>query len=279
MKKVWITSLIRDENQVGTMLGTAKKYGLDANGHFWTDDLQHMAWRGPCDNILDPETGLWVIMGSEKDVRAGSVGYGLALLALTVQAKKGHGFHIMWVCAEGTLKPEALPTPLRGAEIVGATDPSLGAKLTARANTPVPRVAAEYRLDIHANPGYGVWMEIGPGRGHSWDGALLGVLEGDVDAHGVGEAGKLPQKSVLEYPMKGLKLSLGNREFTAWAVQNKLAETMSYYARVKDVPKAMLFGPLTQGEEAEVHVIEFRAGALRGKAPSPLTGRWLGNSP
>jgi hypothetical protein len=257
MKRIWITSLVRDERQVANTLATAKKYGLDANGHFWTDDLQHMAWRGPSDNILDLETGLWVIVGSEKDVQAPSVRYGLALLTLMVQAKKGHGFHVLWACTEGSLKAEALPTPLRSAEIVAASDPSLGAKLTARANTPAPRIAVEYRLDIHANPGFGVWMEVGPVAGHTWEGALLGVQGGEVDAHGVGEAGKLPQKSVLEYPMIGLKLSLGEREFTAWAVQNSLGENTSYYARIKDVPRAMLFGALAQGEEAEVHVIEF----------------------
>jgi hypothetical protein len=257
MKRVWITSLVRDEKQVSTVLGTAKKYGLDANGHFWTDDLQHMSWLGPSENILHPDTGLWVIMGSEKDMQASSARYGLALLTLMVQAKKGHGFHILWACTEGSLKAEALPTPLRGAEIVATADPSLGAKLTARANTPAPKVAAEYRLDIHANPGFGVWMEVGSVKGNAWEGVLLGVQGGEVDAHGVGEAGKLPQKSVLEYPMKGLKLTLGEREFTAWAVQNKLGENTSYFARIKDVPKAMLFGPLAQGEEAEVHVIEF----------------------
>jgi len=58
--------------------------------------------------------------------------------------------------------------------------------------------------------------------------------------------------------MKGLKLNLGEREYVAWAVQNKLDETLSYYVRVKkDTPTSMLFGPYAQDEEAEVHVIEF----------------------
>jgi len=257
MKKIWITSLVRNEAQVGNMLGTAKKYGLDANGHFWTDDLKHMAWQGPADNILLPETGLWVIMGSEKDVRPSSVRYGLSLLTLCVQAQKGLGFHILWACTEGSLNADGLPTPMRGAEIVSISDPSLGAKLVARANTPAPKIQTEYRLGIHANPGFGVWMEVGPVQGQTWSGALLGVQEGEVDAHGVGDAGKLPQKSVLEYPMKGLKLDLGDREFVAWGVQNALDEKLSYYARVKEIPKGLLFGPLSQGDETEVHVVEF----------------------
>ena len=257
MKKVWITSLVRKEEQVGNMLGLAKKYGLDANGHFWVDDLKHMAWLAPKESCLDPEMGLWVIMGSAKDMEGASIRYGLGLLALTVQAKRGNGFPILWVSTEGEIKAEALPTPLRGAEVVALSSAVLGAKLVAKANTPVPKMDMDYRLDIHANPGFGVWMEIGPGKGHQWNGALFGVHGADIDAHGVGNAGKLPEKSVVEYPMKGLKLNLGERDYTAWAVQNKLDENLSYYVRVKDAPASMLFGPYAQDEEAEAHVIEF----------------------
>ncbi|RJR33223.1 MAG: hypothetical protein C4576_28435 [Desulfobacteraceae bacterium] len=256
MKKIWITSLVRDEKLVVGLMGTARKYGLDANGHFWLDDLKNMAWQPPGENILDPNTGLWVILGSEKEIQASSVRYGLSMLTLTVQAKKGYGFHILWICTQGALKTETLPAPLRSAEIIMAADAAIGAKMVARANTPAPRVDLEYRLDIHANPGYGVWLELGPGKGREWKGSLLGVHEGDIDAHGVGEAGKLPQKSILEYPVKGMKLSLGGREFVAWAVQNRLEETLSYYARVKGVPKSFLFGQYAQDEQAEVHVFE-----------------------
>jgi len=257
MKKVWITSLSRNEEQVGKVLGTAKQYGLDANGHFWTDDLKHMAWQGPKDNIFDADTTVWVIMGSEKELAIDSVRYGLALLALSVQAQKGHGFHILWVCPEGTIAAENLPTALRGAEIIAGGDASLGAKLVARANTPAAKIDAGYRLDIHANPGYGVWVEVGPAKGQEWSGALAGVNGGEIDAHGVGPAGKLPQKAVLEYPVKGMKLTLGDTEYIAWAVQNKLDETLSYYARIQGEPKNLLFGPYAQDEEAEVHVIDF----------------------
>ena len=86
MKKVWITSLVKNEEQVSKILSTAKQYGLDANGHFWTDDLKHMAWQSPKDNIIESETTVWAIMGSEKDMEKESVRYGIGLLALAVQA-------------------------------------------------------------------------------------------------------------------------------------------------------------------------------------------------
>jgi hypothetical protein len=257
MKRIWITSLVRDEKLVGGLMTTARRYGLDANGHFWLDDLKNMSWLGPSENILDPNTGLWVIVGSEKEMQPSSVRYGLGLLTIGLQAKRGNGFRILWVSSDGLLNADTLPTPLRGAEIVPATDASLGAKMVARANTPVHDLESDYRLDIHANPGYGIWLEVGPGIGQAWNGGLLGVDQGDIDAHGVGEAGKLPLKCVLEYPMKGLKIQLGEDEFTAWAVQNGLDEKNSYYVRVKGVPRGVLFGPLAQGEEAEVHTVRF----------------------
>jgi len=257
MKKIWITSLVRDEKRVSGLLSTARKYGLDANGHFWTDDLKHMAWQAPMETICDPDAGLWVVLGSAKELETESVRYGLALLATAVQSRKGHGFHILWACPEGSLAAESLPTPFRGADIISAADSGIGAKLAAKANMPVAKMDPDYRLAVHANPGFGLWMEVGPGKGGQWRGAMLGAAGAAIDAHGVGPSGKLPQKAVLEYPVKGLKLSLGDTEYTGWAVQNRLDETLSYYARIQGVPKSLLFGEYAQDEEAEVHVLQF----------------------
>jgi hypothetical protein len=256
MKKIWITSLPKDEKQIGPIMGLAKQYGLEVQGHFWVDDLKKMAWLAPKDNLVDPETSLWVIVGSQKDIGADTVCTGVALLALAVQAKKGNGFPILWVNTEGEIDLEKLPTPLRGIEIIDASSPSLGAKLVARANTPPQKITLEYRLDLHANPGLGLWVEIGPAKGLEWTGALLGVQDGEIGSQGVGNAGKLPEKAVLEYPVKGLKLQLQDKEYTAWAVQNKLDEQSSYFVRVDGTPKSILFGAYSQDEEADFYIID-----------------------
>jgi len=257
MKKIWITSLARDEKAVAAVLGVARSYGLEADGHFWTDDLSHMAWLAPKETLAAPETSLWVILGSGKDMTAPSVRYGMSLLTLSVQGDKGPGFPVLWLDTDEGLSSESLPGPLRGADILAAAEPSLGAKLVARANVPPRPVSTDYRLAVHANPGFGVWFETGPGRGLAWNGALLGVSGGAVDAHGVGPAGAIPQRAVLKYPVKGLTLALGDREYTAWAVQNDLDDGRSYYARVQEVPEGLLFGPYTQDDEADVHVLSF----------------------
>jgi len=95
MKKVWITALEHDEKQVKRVLNMVKRYGLDGNGHFWADDLKNMAWLGPKEAILDDETALWILLGSNKNLETASVRYGLALLALTVRAAKGYGFPVL----------------------------------------------------------------------------------------------------------------------------------------------------------------------------------------
>ena len=257
MKKVWVTALNPDQEKVQAVLGAIKQYGLDGNGHFWTDDLKNMAWMGPKEQLDDRETALWVLLGSLEDIKENSVGFGLSMLTLAVQAQRGFGFPILLIDTKGDIDVEKLPTPLKGADCIGIDSPSLGAKMVAKANTPVPEVDTEYRINVHANTGYGLWIETGPSGSGVWKGAMAGVCgEGEIDFHGTGAAGVLPEKATLEYPVKGLKLQLGEKEFTAWAVQNELDAGSSYFVRIKDMPQSIVFGPYDTGEEASVHVID-----------------------
>ena len=54
MKKVWVTALVRDEEKIGKLMGSLKQYGLAADGHFWVDDLKHMAWQAPAEDSSRP---------------------------------------------------------------------------------------------------------------------------------------------------------------------------------------------------------------------------------
>ena len=255
-KKVWITSMAKEEKLITGLLHLAKKYGLAPDGHFWVDDLEKMAWQAPLENLSAREIALWVIAGTQKEFEKDEVRYGLSLLALSIQAKKGIGFPIIFVCPDDSLKTEDLPTPFKGCDIIGADNKSLGAKLTAKANTPVKKIKTEYRLNIHANQGYGIWYEFGPGKGETWKGVLAGGLKSSVNAHGVGEKGSIPLKTTLEYQMQGLKLELGKDEYTAWAVKNKIDENQSYYVRFADIPGSILFGQLPDEEnEADFHCL------------------------
>lgn len=60
------------------MMGLVQKYGIQQEGHFWVDDIKKMALLAPKENLVELETALWIILGSEKDIGTDSVRYGLA---------------------------------------------------------------------------------------------------------------------------------------------------------------------------------------------------------
>lgn len=257
MKNIWISSLAHDEEKVQKTMAMLKTYALEVNGHFWEDDLKKMAWFGARNELIKEETALWIILSNDKDLSAGTVRYGLSMLALSVQAVRGHGFPIILLHEGEIPATETLPTPFQGAEILAADSAAAGAKIVTAVNMPQKKVAVEYRLDIYAMPKLGQWFEAGPVDG-SWPGAMFGVCGGEIDAHGVGPAGKLPEKAVLEYPLKGLKLNLGEKAYTAWAVKNRLDDASSYYVRVQGEPESILLGPPAESDDAEVYVLRLQ---------------------
>lgn len=258
MKKLWISSLLSSEEAVKEVMAQVKTYGLEANGHFWEDDLEKTAWIKARTEIIDSKVDLWLILASEENLSAPSIRYGLSLLALTVQAQLGLGFPIVILLSEGeTPLVESLPTPLKNADFLSAKDAGYGASLVAKVHSQVKEIALDYRVDAYGNPQTGQWLEVGPTHG-SWNGAMLGVAGAEIAFHAVGPKGSLPSKSVLNYPMEGLKLSLGEKEYVAWAVQNEVDSETSYFAKIDGFPDSILFGPYSSEDEAEVHVVQLK---------------------
>ncbi|WP_415719377.1 hypothetical protein [Maridesulfovibrio sp.] len=250
-KSIFISILEKDEAKGKGLFQTVTRYGLGVNGHFWSDNLEKMEWAGPIGELEKPEVGVWLIKGSKASYENPDIRFGLGLLAAAVQARRGHGFPILCICDDGELDPATLPTMLRGVEIVNES--KMGAKLAAKANMPIKKIETEYRFDLYPMPSLGLWIEVGPAPGHTWKGALLGVSDGDIAAHGVGPAGQLPEKCVLNYPMKGLKMEMDGKDFIGWAVKNELAENESYFAKVTGTPDAMIFGEFPDGDDAEFY--------------------------
>lgn len=256
MKKVWITALAKDEENIAKLMSTMKQYGLAADGHFWVDDLKNMAWQVPAEELVKADTALWIIAGTAEELKTPSVGFGLSLLAMRVLAAKGQAFPLLFASTTGVSVEPDMPTMLRGAEIIALSNPTLGVKAVALANTPQKKIEKEYHLNVHGLPGIGLWFEAGPSSTFAWQGAMFGVHGGEIDFHGVGPANGVPERAVLEYAQKGLKIQLGDDEFTAWAVQNRLEENISYYVRVQGTPDRLLFGPYASTDEAEVHLVK-----------------------
>ena len=255
-KSVFISILEKDEAKGKGLFQAVTRYGLGVNGHFWSDNLEKMEWAGPIAEMAKPEVGVWLIKGDKASFENPDIRFGLGLLAAAVQARRGAGFPIICICDDGDLDPDTLPTALRGIEVV--EESKLGVKLAAKANMPIKKIEMEYRLDLYPLPSLGLWLEVGPAPGHEWSGALLGVSGGDIAAHGVGPAGQLPERCVLNYPMKGLKLELGGKEYIGWAVKNELSEKESYYVKVTGTPDALIFGAFPEGDNVESFSVQLK---------------------
>lgn len=235
-KRIWVTSLTRDEARVQGVMAGLKRYGLAPDGHFWVDDLPRVAWYGVADDVAGCDG--WLILCDAEAMARVSVRQGLSLLALAV----AHRRHLpVWV-----LGPNWRPgTLLADAQHLDETG-SWPVKVVAGVNRPGPAPQRPYRLNSFGDAQVGCWLEVGPAAG-TWSGALLGVDAGEIDQHAVGRPGKLPDRCTVEYAMKGLRLESGGTEYTAWALKNHLGEDDSYFVRVRgDTPSAIAFGPMDE---------------------------------
>lgn len=255
-KKIWLTSLARSPEAVQGVMASLKAYGLEGEGHFWEDNLDKMAWYAPRAELLEPEVSLWLIHGSAEMFSRPSVRYGLSLLALCIQAVKGVDFPIIILQdGGGDLAAAPLPTALQGSAVLPAAGGAYGAKLVAAVHRTSGQMFPPYRLDVHGVPQVGQWFEVGPREG-VWQGAIFGTTGTGVVLHAVGPAGRLPEKTVLNFAQQGLEITLGERRFNAWAVQNPIDQDTSYFVKVDGHPQAVMFCPYSQEDEAQAYIMQ-----------------------
>lgn len=253
-KKVWISALSRDEKSVQAVMAVCKRYALAADGHFWSDDVEKMSWVEAVPALKNNDVALWAIIGRPEDFARDKTRFGLSLLTIAARARRKVQLPVLIISTDGDISADSLPAALRDADIVPIAGSTLGAKLVSRSSQAPQPAATDYRLNVHGLPGIGLWFEIGPSS-LNWQGVMAGVNGAIIDAHGVGPAYGIPERAVLEYPIKGMKIQLGDARFDTWAVKNNLDSSQSYYVRCQGMPKSLLFGPFSDDDEAEVHVL------------------------
>lgn len=259
MKKIWITSLASSEEIIKKLMGQLKTYGLMGTGHFWEDDLKKMAWIKPRGEILASGVAAWAIIGADSDFKNPDLRYGLSMLALAVRAARGPAFPIVVLQTTGdALVAEDLPTPLKSVDVLPLESATLGPKLVAKAHTPAGSpTTPDYRLDVYGHEHIGQWFEVGP-RSGNWNGGMFAVSGAEILFHAVGPGGQLPEKTVLNFQTRDMKLELKGSEYTAWAVQNPIDADTSYFVKVEGAPDAVLFGPNSEEEDAELFVLSLK---------------------
>lgn len=259
VKRVWISAIHGLETEVRTLVTILKNYGLEGQGHVWMDDVSQMAWMGPRDELLKPETSMWVVLAAPDDLQSESIGYGLAVLALSVQAQRGKDFPIVFLFKQAPESWPVLPTPFQNAAVLDLNDPGFGPRMVALVHKKRGKLSTDYYCDVYGSPQLGQWFEVGPHAEH-WTGALFAVSQGEILLHAVGPRGVLPERSTLEYPTKGIKIEAQERAYTAWACQNRLSENESYFLKVDGSPGSILFGPFAETDEPEFFVLHLLHG-------------------
>jgi len=247
-ERIWITWLPEAGEgapEPQAVVVALQKYGHPTGGAPWIDKLAQMAWTTTGLTLLDATAAdVWLIAGRQSDWQRPPVRTGLALAAAMVQGIRGHRFPIVAVGLDGALDAATLPTPLAAALCLDGGQPAWGIKIGAGlkrfATLPFP----EYRMAITAEPHLGLWIEVGP-RAGEWAGAMFGISgpSGAITHQAVGPKEELPSKSVLEYPMNGIRLTAGGHDYTACAVRNRIDDSTSYYVKIDGQPDRLLFGP------------------------------------
>ena len=253
-KQLWLTSLSTDRTIPSAIATKLAAYGFDVAGAIWNDDVERMGWQESREMLLRPEITGWMVLSTPEEMAKPSVRYGLSLLALSVAAARPFLPVFVLLPGNGPAQGDPLPSPLAAFNQLNLEDPSFSAKIVARTTVPGKNLQAEYRLDIIGDQQVGQWFEVGT-RQALWKGGLFGVSGGEINFHATGPSGSLPKDAVLNYPVQGIKLALGEREYTAWGLANELPEGSSYLVRVKGMPEAIVFGQFPESDEAELFTL------------------------
>ncbi len=257
MKKKILASLLGEDDTTKAFLAKLTTYGLEPAMHLWQNDNQKMAWLGVKEVLLEPSTAAWIIAGSAAQLADGDTRYGLSMIALSLLAGPRANTPILILqSGKGQVGPESLPTALQHAIIIPVQE-ATPAKIVAKVHSPATPPRTDWFMEMVGDDKLGQWFSVRPAQ-ETWDGMIFGVCGAEINFQAVGQAGNLPDKATLNYPMQGLKLDLGNKEYTAWALRNRISPKEAYYVKVTGFPETVLFGPYAEGEAAELFVVDLK---------------------
>lgn len=256
-KKLWVSALAKDSEHISRITSALRNYGFNCQGHIWVDDAQKLAWRVAYDELVHEKSAYWVLLADDQSLATASVRYALSLMAYAMLRDQAGNMPII-ILAERSESRDLLPPILRQAQFIVTGQAGWEARFVA-ATIKMSRYVLPYRIDAYGDEHIGQWFEIGP-IGQTWSGLAFGVAgEGAaIDFQGVGPAGQLPEKSLLLFPMQGIKISVGDSEFIAWSVNNSLDSDQSYFVRVRGLPDKFLLLPDFEHEattDAEAFIV------------------------
>lgn len=253
-KCAWIITLGDNDAPAQAAAAQLAAYGLPPKGQRWPKEDD--GWVASAQEAAQANAAIVIVVGTHAQYNDPALRRRLALFRLALQTRRKATVNGIAILAgePGTTTQESSNGLLD--DWLVASDTRWVAKAVARAHAPIAP-AWPARLGVHAQERLGVWLEVHPAPGQTAAGAMLGVSGNNatISFHAVGPAGALPERTVNEYELKGLKFDAGNKPFEAWALQNTMAAEQSYFVRIEGEPDWLAIGSLPDGQPDDVHLL------------------------
>lgn len=239
--------------------GAARQYGLTVKGQHWPEKEQQ-AWLVSAQEAAQANASVVLLVIPAALYAKPETRRALALFRLLLQSLRKRQIDAV-VLPQGE-RPAQDPAQARPGVgvlddwlVVGPTGKWV-ARAVARAHAPA-KSSLPLQLSVYAQERLGVWFELRPQTTEVLQGMLAGVsgAGADITFHAVGPSGRLPDKSVNEYELRGLKFDALGMEFKAWGLQNHLDSKQSYFIRLEGEPDVLAFGELPGGEPSDVDFV------------------------
>lgn len=254
-KCAWIINFGPDDRPAQMAAAQLNAYGLPAAGQKWPKG-EDKAWMNSAEEAAQRNTAVIILVGQAAELDPATRAE-LALFRLALQTHRGAPLNGLSLLAG----VPAAPAQADGRigildDWLAPADARWTARAVARAHAPVAP-AWPVRLGLHAHERLGAWLEVHPSPGRDSPGACVGVAGEDasIDFHAVGPAAALPERSVNEYELQGLKFDIGPLAFEAWALQNRIAPDHSYFVRIAGLPSHLAIGSLPEGQLEDIHIV------------------------
>lgn len=254
-KCAWIINFGADDTPAQVAAAQLSTYGLPAEGQKWPKGEDN-AWMNSAQEAAQRNASVVILVGPASELDPATRAE-LALFRLALHTHRGAPVNAVSLLAGA---PDSASTSNGHTGILDdwlvPADARWPAKAVARAHAPVAP-SWPVRLGMHAHERLGAWLEVHPLPGQASSGVCVGVAgEGAaIDFHAVGPMGTLPERSVNEYELQGLKFDIGALAFEAWALQNTIAPDQSYYVRIAGRPSHLAISSLPEGELGDVHIV------------------------
>jgi hypothetical protein len=201
----------------------------------WAEvDAIRRGWTQLLPVLDDPAVQAWVFAGHPADFDDALLSQiSMLTLGLTREAPPMTAFVLL-----GSGEEPALPE-LLGHIRMFYGNTGFAAKLAALRSRPRAPLPLPFHARAHLDPLIGQWLEIGPTEGELWQGFTAGTTGADITAFGVGPRGAVPQKSVLHYPVSGIRGDWDGQEFSACAAKNDIGEDAACYLCLEGRPRVL----------------------------------------